>query len=526
MNRMRSKELSDFTKASPIDRRTFLGSASMAMAAYAVSPLFVMPARMQGRAAGAVAGTSEPMDRIKTEHGYISGMMGGQPGREVCTYRGVPYAAPPVGELRWEPPQPAKPWDGVRRCTEYSLEPAQYPARNPVSEDSLYLNVTTPAKKVTEKLPVMFWIHGGAFNSGSGNGPLYNALGLPQHGVVLVTVNGRLGITGLLAHPLLSKESPNDVSGNYLFLDLIAALKWVKRNIAAFGGDPDNVTIFGESGGGMKVVALMSSPLSEGLFHKAITESGGLVDQVMPMKEQEVWGERLFAKLGVDKGQDPLAAARAVSWEKLVEADQALRAELAQEAKEKNIVTVAPPQLIGAWKMVVDGWFMPDTTDNIFRAGKQHAVPFITLANLGELTTQGPGYSKLVAEYVIMLSGMTKTKAKGYAGIFDQVPINWRQEGRVAVHASEMPYMFGALDEIRASNAPGRSSAAPVITDADRSVSEALMRMWTQFAKTGNPSVRGLIEWPPYGRSTDEYLYVTEPLQVRAGFSKVLEKKQ
>jgi len=369
----------------------------------------------------------------------------------------------------------------------------------------------------------MFWIHGGIFNSGSGNGPLYNALGLPQHGVVLVTVNGRLGLPGLLAHPLISKESPKGVSGNYLFLDLIAALKWVQRNISAFGGDPDNVTIFGESGGGMKVVALMSSPMSEGLFHKAITESGGLVDQVMPMRETEAWGERFFAKLGVDQEPDPLAAARAVGWEQLVEADKALKADLMQEAKEKGIS--GPAQLIGAWKMVVDGWFMPDTTDNIFRAGKQHAVPFLTLTNLGELTAPGSVHSHLVVDYTAMLTGMTKTKAKGYAGIFDQVPTNWRQEGRVAVHASEMPYVFGALDEMRASNAPGSSGSVPVIKDADMNVSEALMRMWTQFAKTGNPSVKGLVEWPPYDPSTDKYLYVTEPLQVKSGFSRVLEKK-
>lgn len=222
------------------------------------------------------------MNPIKLDTGYISGTVAGQPGREVYVYRGIPYAAPPVGDLRWKPPQPEASWSGIRECTKFSIQAAQYPdvhasdkmKKLPSSEDCLYLNVMTPAKKATDKLPVMVWFHGGGTRYGNGNSPISNNLGLPRHGVVIVTINHRLGILGLFAHPLISQESPRGVSGNYLFLDLIASLEWVKRNIAAFGGDPDNVTIFGQSGGGLKVAALLASPLAGGLFHRAIVQSG------------------------------------------------------------------------------------------------------------------------------------------------------------------------------------------------------------------------------------------------------------
>ncbi|MBN2239961.1 MAG: carboxylesterase family protein, partial [Dehalococcoidales bacterium] len=210
------------------------------------------------------------MEKIKLDSGYISGTVVGEPGKEVYCYRGIPYATPPIGELRWKPPQPAVPWDGILECTKYSVQAVQYPDRNlpeedqkeESSEDCLYLNVHTPAKADTDCLPVMVWLHGGGLRYGNGNWSIYNSPGLPQHGVVLVTVNTRLGEMGLLAHPLLTKESPNNASGNYMFLDMIAALKWVQRNIAAFGGDPGNVTIFGESGGGDKVVCMLASPLA------------------------------------------------------------------------------------------------------------------------------------------------------------------------------------------------------------------------------------------------------------------------
>ncbi|GAJ11312.1 unnamed protein product, partial [marine sediment metagenome] len=248
--------------------------------------------------------------------------------------------APPVGDLRWKPPQPVTPWSETLQCTEFKPIAPQstlgdlppFPQLFPSSEDCLHLNVLTPAKKTTDKLPVMVWMHGGGYQLGSASDPLGNTPRLPQHGVVLVNVNMRLNAIGLLSHPLLSRESPKGVSGNYMLWDMLAALQWVQKNIAAFGGDPENVTIFGESGGGAKVANLMASPLAKGLFHRAICESGTSVGLFMPgkpLKELEAMGERFFARLGVDKEKDPLAAARALPWERVVEADSALIRELA-----------------------------------------------------------------------------------------------------------------------------------------------------------------------------------------------------
>jgi para-nitrobenzyl esterase len=186
------------------------------------------------------------MDVVKTDSGHISGTVLGDPEKPVHVYRGIPYAAPPVGDLRWKPPQPVTPWSDVRECTRFSVQAAQYHDVNapnsmqtmPSSEDCLYLNVMTPAKKATDKLPVMVWLHGGGLRYGNGNSPFCDNLGLPLHGVVQVNLNHRLGVMGLFAHPLLTRESPKHVSGNYMFLDMIAALQWVRRNITSFGGDP------------------------------------------------------------------------------------------------------------------------------------------------------------------------------------------------------------------------------------------------------------------------------------------------
>ena len=201
------------------------------------------------------------LDPIKLDAGYVSGTMVGDPGKEVRVYRGIPYAAPPVGDLRWKAPQPVVPWSGIREATVFgSMCPqnrASWVSGN-MGEDCLTLNVFTPAKKTDEKLPVMVWLHGGGFAVGTANSPPYTWPSLPQHGVVMVGVNHRLGAIGLLALPQLSAESPEGVSGNYLFLDLIASLKWVQANIAAFGGDANNVTVFGESGGGGKTDAMVA----------------------------------------------------------------------------------------------------------------------------------------------------------------------------------------------------------------------------------------------------------------------------
>jgi para-nitrobenzyl esterase len=467
------------------------------------------------------------MNQIKTENGYISGLVLGEAGKEVHIYRGVPYAAPPIGDLRWKPPQPVSPWSGTLSCTEFKPIAPQsilgdlppFPELFPSSEDCLYLNVLTPAKKAT--LPVMVWMHGGGYQVGNASDPMTNAPRLPSYGVVLVSVNMRLNAIGLLAHSLLSEESPKGVSGNYMFWDMLAALHWVQKNIAAFGGDPQNVTIFGESGGGAKVANLMASPLARGLFQRAICESGTSVRAFSPgkpLKELEAMGEKFFAKLGIAKEKDPLATARALPWEKIVAADSALVRELAMLGPE------------GIWEAAVDNWFLPDMPIDIFRAGKQNTVPLIVCANLGELT--GPGllvFPFLIPGYVDMLAAITKAGAKGYAGIFDQVPSKWKQTGCVSTHAMELNYVFGDWDNsaggwlllFMLASFSGAKSPDPGLTDIDRKVSEAMMAMWAQFAKTGNPTVKGLIDWPVWKPDSDRYLYIAEPLKVKSGFSKV-----
>jgi para-nitrobenzyl esterase len=464
------------------------------------------------------------LDPIKIDTGYIAGTVIGSVGKEVRIYRGIPYAAPPVGDLRWKPPQPAAPWSGIRECTVFgkSAPQATVPidlSGMPQSEDCLYLNVLTPAKKTSDNLPVMVWLHGGGYSAGSGSSLLYNFPRLPQNGVVLVTVNMRLGPMGLLAHPLLSKESPKGISGNYMFFDMIAALQWVQRNIAAFGGNPKNVTIFGESGGGGKVNCLIASPLAKGLFHRGIFESGAA--RGVPMKDLESIGEKLFARLGVDRETDPLKAARALPPEKIMEAEDSLSKELNKAGLRGDAA--------------IDGQFLTDTPANIFRAGKQNPVPVITSANLGELT--GPGtlvFPFLIPEYVNILKGVNAAGQKGYACIFDQVPSKWRQEGCVSTHAMELPYVFGDWDNSTRwlpftfnmiAKSGGAKTPDPVLTDVDRKVSENMMAMWAQFARTGNPNVKGLVAWPAYQSATDQYLYIAEPLQVKSDFSKVAQKQ-
>jgi len=270
------------------------------MAGYLVltSIILSMGLAISGRPkATAKAAANSYSDPIKIDTGYISGALIGNAGKEVHIYRGIPYAAPPVGDLRWKPPQPAASWQGIRQTTAFgkscSQDLSQYfaaikslPAswiEAQLSEDCLYLNVLAPAKKASDTLPVMVYLHGGGYTMGTGNEPLVNGPLLPQNGVVLVSVNMRLNAIGLLAHPLLSRESPNGVSGNYMFLDMIAALKWVQRNIAGFGGNPKNVTIFGQSGGGFKVGCLVASPLAKGLFQRAICQSGAPGVFVLPV---------------------------------------------------------------------------------------------------------------------------------------------------------------------------------------------------------------------------------------------------
>ncbi len=467
-------------------------------------------------------------DPIKIDSGYISGTVVGEPGKEVRVYRGIPYAASTAGENRWRPPQPVTPWPGVRQCTEYGHASPQVAtpfSPGPYSEDCLYLNVTTPAKRKSERLPVMVWFHGGGYSIGSGhNTRTYNWPALPQHGVVLVTVNHRLSVMGLFAHPALSAESPNRVSGNYLFLDLIASLQWVQRNIEAFGGDPKNVTIFGESGGGAKVDALVASPLAKGLFHRAICESG--VDfGAKDLKEIEALGEKFVEKLGLAGEKDVLAALRAVPWEKVVSANLELARELGGARRAYS----------GAFeRLAIDGWFMPDKPENIYAQGKQNRVPLITCANEGEIIAEKSFLvmPQLIGLYVKRLEAMRKIGVNAYATIFSQVPSAWKKEGVLAYHGLEIPYVFGDLESINTqghfltfAKPSGASQQDSGLTEDDYALSELMMNIWVQFARTGDPNIKGVVTWPVWEPTTDQYLELKWKPEVKSGYSKIAPVK-
>ena len=336
---------------------------------------------------------------------------------------------------------------------------------------------------------------------------------------MLVTLNHRLGPIGLFAHPSLSKESPEGVSGNYLFLDLIASLKWIQDNITAFGGDPDNVTIFGESGGGARVAMMMLSPLAKGLFHRAICESGTVLAilESKPLAEIENIGEKLFEKLGINS----LEQARAMPFPRILEANQSI---------EPPRIPGTPPNFI--WDAAVDGWLLPGNPRELFQAGCSNPVPLIVSANLGELT--GPGQliiPSLVPAYVEMLESVIKQGHNGYACIFDQVPSNWRDEGGVSVHSIELPYVFGDWDDSTDwwrsigmfMQQCGVKSITPELSSTDRKVSGTLMELWVNFARAGKPSAKNVPDWPVYSKYTDTYLNVADPCEVRDGFSRVAQ---
>ncbi|MGD1118660.1 MAG: carboxylesterase family protein [Dehalococcoidales bacterium] len=468
------------------------------------------------------------MKQLRIDTGLITGIVMGEKGNEVNVYRGIPYASPPVGDLRWKAPSPPAAWKGVRKCTEFSRMAPQNPmfammyggASIVSSDDCLYLNVMVPANRGAKNLPVMVWFHGGMYALGSANDLLVNNHRLPQQGVVLVTVNHRLDIVGLMVHPLLSKESENGVSGNYMFLDMIASLKWVQRNIGAFGGDPGNVTIFGESGGGAKVSTLMASPLAKDLFHRVICESGTATATTWwngrPLADLEAMGQKIFEKAGVTT----LEEARALPYEKFYAAN----AEVARETGSQwGIVDCA-----------VDDWFLKEMPLAAFRAGKINAVPFICVANQGELQSLFP---MLVPGYVEMLKGLEKAGVSGYACIFNRVPNTWHAEGLAdAPHGMELLYVFGDYDNItgwwdttfRVAGMMGGASLKmkdPGLNETDKYISEAMMKMWAQFAATGKPGVKGLVSWPVYNTTDDRYLYVDKTLEIKAGFSLVGQKK-
>ena len=460
--------------------------------------------------------------QVKIQTGKIEGKQDGA----VRTFLGIPYAAPPVGDLRWKAPQPAAKWSGVRKTTEFGARCMQGPIysdmifRDPgPSEDCLYLNVWTPAKSAKKKLPVMVWIYGGGYIAGASSEPRQDGTNLAKNqNVVVVSMNYRLGVFGFFVHPELAKESGHNSAGNYGLLDQHAALEWVHDNIAVFGGDPGNVTIFGESAGSFSVSAQMASPLSKGLFEKAIGESGGAFSRTgLSFDAMSARAEKDPKELGAEVEAGTLAEFRAVPAQKLLDATM----------KHNGGFGFGPD---------VDGYFLPRSVPEIFSAGEQNDVPllagwnhdegsFVVEAmkitpdsyksmvqkqfgdNASDILRLYPGESDaqalrsagdLAGDQFIAWSTWRWISAQASTGKqpiyryrFDLGPTNETTGKRVAFHSSEIEYVFGQLD----------SRPHVTWTNDDRELSAEMQKYWANFARSGNPNGEGLPKWPEYNQA-------------------------
>jgi para-nitrobenzyl esterase len=470
-----------------------------------------------------MAAYADPL-RVKTEQGKVHGKTIND--GKVIAFLGLPYAAAPVGDLRWKAPEPPAKWKGERDATSYGARCAQGKEYSDMvfedageSEDCLFLNVYAPADASRKsKLPVMFWIHGGGYSGGASSEPRHNGDFLPTKGVVLVTINYRLGAFGFLATADLGKEA-SGAAGNYGLLDMVAALKWVKANIKEFGGDADNVTIFGESAGSFAVSTLMASPLAKGLFQKAIGESGGAFKGVVPTDALEAreardgeWVDSLGAKT--------LAELRALPTAKILEA-------------AKNQKRGFPP--------VVDGRLLTEPVEATYAAGRQAHVPLLAGWNRDEGSWFADGmtvekwkayaeehFKERAEEFLKVYPGDTEEEVARSATDYgaDQFIAfgTWKwleahrktgespvyryhfelssppakfHPGSFAFHSDDIEYVFGTLD-----TRPGA-----VWRPEDRKLSEEMMSYWTNFAKTGDPNGPGLPEWPKYGKE-DELIHL------------------
>ncbi|HVW77014.1 MAG TPA: carboxylesterase family protein [Alloacidobacterium sp.] len=457
---------------------------------------------------------------VKTDKGKLQGYVSTD--GQIRIFKGIPYAAPPVGPLRWKPPQPAEKWHGKRQATTFGSRCMQVPIFNDMvfrdpgqSEDCLTLNVWTPAKDKHAKLPVMVWIYGGGFAGGAASEPRQDGENLAHKGVVVVSMNYRLTIFGFFVHPELAAESPQHASGNYGLMDQTAALQWVHRNIKNFGGDPDKVTIFGESAGSFSVSAQMASPLARGLFIRAIGESGGAFSATLP-----------FAPLSEREQHDPEAAAQVLGTSRLsdlraMSADQILK--VAMPRPGVSPIRFAPD---------VDGYFLPESVPAIYAAGKQAHVPLLagwnadeggipqktlTVAEFREMAQKEfPDQAdKFVAAYAVTNDEEALAAAKDFAGARFIAYSTWKwMEQHVATggqpvyryhfelpspgdkfhaagttfHSDDIEYVFGTLD----------SRQGMTVRPEDRRMSEIMQTYWTNFAKTGDPNSGDLPKWPAY----------------------------
>lgn len=459
--------------------------------------------------------------QVKVTGGWIQGEVT----EDMCVYKGIPFAAPPVGDLRWKAPQPVIPWDGIREAKEFGPGPVQgfsFPGSNN-GEDCLYLNLWSPAKSPKDKLPVLVWIYGGGFSMGSSS--QYDGRPLAEKGVILVTINYRVGQLGYFVYPELSAEDPHHVSGNYGILDQIAALQWVQDNIAAFGGDPKNVTIFGESAGGISVSMLCASPLAKGLFQRAISQSGGSFG---PVRRHSYPGENMKTLAMAE--QDGVKYAEGLGAHSLAE----LRAMDAGAFARQMVVTG------GAWP-IVDGYVIPDDQYRMYEAGNFNDVDVLIGYNSDEGASfgatkdpvehikateerYGPYAEDLLEAYPLDGSAVVpksardlgrdasfgwhtwswarlqseKGKANVYMYYFDQhpdYPEGSPQYGNGSPHGQDVDYVFKSL----------RRETVPT----DYALSDMMATYWTNFAKTGDPNGEGLPEWPRFTKDSHVTMVLT-----------------
>ena len=475
-----------------------------------------IPAQPSTRATG-----SDPIVSIST-----GPLRGGLTAEGVALFKNIPFAQPPVGGLRWREPLPAKAWTEMRDATAFGPMCNQNDNKQlPHSEDCLQLNVWTPKWPMTSPVPVMVWIHGGGNVAGSGVESLFNGEVLARHGVVLVTVNYRLGVFGFFAHPELTKESPRHAAGNYGLADQIMALRWVRENIARFGGNPANVTIFGESAGASDENALIASPLAKGLFVRVIAQSGP-VGTAPSLAESEKRGAALAAKLGFT-GEEALAKLRAVP-------DTELMAKVGQGA--------GPGMGMG---INVDGWVLPEPSAKIYAEGREQKVALLIGNNSQEMQPRGaPGD---IRQMISQRYGPLADRALelyGVSGATDPQPdpengtvmlqfttdnsfrcgtiqeLIWHtaagnpgyeyqfsrtvhgQEAHGAPHASEIPFIFGTLpvwQQMRKYD------------ESDQRYAPQMQEYWTNFAKTGDPNGGKLVKWPKFDAKSRAYMDFTDP---------------
>jgi para-nitrobenzyl esterase len=449
----------------------------------------------------------------------------------VISFKGIPYAAPPVGDLRWRPPQPAAKWSGVREATAYGHDCMQLPFPSDAAplgttpaEDCLVLNVWLPEHH-TSKLPVLVWIYGGGFVNGGSSPAVYDGSQFAKRGIAFVSFNYRVGRFGFFAHPALTKESKDGLLGNYGYMDQIAAMKWVKRNIAAFGGDPQQVTVFGESAGGGSVHMLMTSPLSVGLFQRAVVESGG--------------GRNLLSGTGLHEGREgrPSAEEIGMAFAKKngitgedAEALKKLRALPAETVVDGlNMASMGPAASTYPGPMI-DGKIVTDTVENLYKEGKYQHLPMIVGANSMDIGfTRARTQEELFAPFGantdaaknaydaagsknFMMLGM-KVAADQFMieparfvaqtlssqGVpvwefrFAYVAGSMRSHWPGAPHATEIPFVFDTV----------KAKYGVQLTDEDESIAQKTNEYWANFAKTGNPNGAGLPKWPQYSKMDD-----------------------